>query len=346
MEIRRGTGTSSSLGRRGDSYHAGEAEGAAGPFSATFRAMSWSESHIPDLSGRTFVVTGANSGIGFEAARALAERGADVVLACRSPKKADDALAAIRTKRSDARVKTMALDLSSLASVRAFADAFSSTHARLDGLLNNAGLMAVPFARTADGFEMQLGTNHLGHFALTARLFPKLAATPGARIVTVASYVHRFGRIRWDDLMFERGYDRWGAYFQSKLANLLFTFELSRRLREKHPAVRATAAHPGYAATSLQAKGAELRGSPTEGFIMRLGNGLLAQDAAAGALPTLRATVDPEAECGDYFGPSGLFEMVGSPRKVGTAKTAKDPEAAERLWKLSEDLTGLRFEGL
>lgn len=305
--------------------------------------MGWSESDIPDLTGRTYIVTGGNSGIGWEAARALAARGAEVVLACRNATKAEAAVSAIRARAAGAKVTAMSLDLASLRSVRAFAEAFTGAHARLDGLLNNAGLMAIPYARTEDGFEMQLGTNHLGHFALTALLFPTIARTGTARIVNVASHAHRMGSIRFDDMMFERRYDRWTAYGQSKLANLLFTHELARRLRQTHPRILATAAHPGYAATNLQTKGMEMGGSRFEGLFMKLGNGVLAQDAAGGALPTLRAAIDDAAEPGDYYGPSGMFEMTGPPKKVGTTSAARDPEVARKLWERSEELTKTPF---
>lgn len=305
--------------------------------------MGWSESDIPDLTGRTYVVTGGNSGIGWEAARALAARGAEVVLACRNATKADSAVASIRARAAGAKVSAMSLDLASLRSVRAFAESFTSAHGRLDGLLNNAGLMAIPYARTEDGFEMQLGTNHLGHFALTALLFPTITRTGSARIVNVSSHAHRGGSIRFDDMMFERRYDRWTAYGQSKLANLLFTHELARRLRAKYPRILATAAHPGYAATNLQTKGMELGGSRLEGLFMSLGNRIVGPDAAVGALPTLRAALDEAAESGDYYGPSGLFEITGAPKKVGTTRAARDPDVARRLWERSEELTKTPF---
>ena len=308
--------------------------------------MGWSESDIPDQSGRTYVITGGNSGLGWETARALASRGAEVILACRSAPRAEEAVASIKKRREGASVRAMSLDLASLTSIRAFVEAFDAAHPKLHGLVNNAGLMAIPHNRTADGFEMQLGTNHLGHFALTALLFPKLAATSGARIVTVSSTAHRMGSMRWDDLMWERGYDRWRVYGQSKLANLLFHNELASRLRQKNFGVLATAAHPGYAATNLQTKGMEMGGSRLEGLFMRVGNGIAAQSAAAGALPTLRAAVDPSAESGDYYGPSGFMELTGAPKKVGMTSAACDMEAARKLWQHSETLTKTSFAGL
>lgn len=316
---------------------------------ATLARMAWRLEDIPDQRGRTAIVTGANSGIGYETARALAARGAEVVLACRSPDKGAAALASLRTEMPDACLTLKKLDLASLQSIREFADAFRGEHGRLDVLVNNAGVMAIPRCETEDGFEMQFGTNHLGHFALTGLLLGRLLATPGARVVTVSSQMHRFGTIRFDDLMGTRHYDRWSAYSQSKLANLLFTYELHRRLVAKHaspPPVLALACHPGYAATELQGKGAHMRGSRVEALVMRLGNALFAQSATAGALPTLRAATDPEAQGGDYFGPDGLLQLAGRPVKVSASRKARDPELARRLWERSVDLTGVDFGGL
>lgn len=312
-------------------------------------AASWSIDDVPDQVGKTIVITGANSGIGYEAALVLASKGADVVLACRSPERAELALSSLRSAYPAAKAKVMRLDLASLASVRAFADAFRAEHGRLDALINNAGLMAIPQSKTADGFEMQLGTNHLGHFALTGLLFGRLVESAPARVVSVSSQAHRMGRIRFDDLMFARRYDRWAAYGQSKLANLLFTFELQRRVEKKWPGaspVIATSCHPGYSATELQGKGATMGGSRIEALVMRVGNGILAQTAAAGALPTLRAAVDPDVRGGEYFGPSGVMELAGPPRRVECAPAAKDPEVARKLWDKSVELTGVDFGGL
>lgn len=301
---------------------------------------------LPDVSGLTAIVTGANSGIGLEAARALAGRGALVVLACRSREKADEAARGIRADHPCARVEVAALDLASLASVRAFAEAFRARHDALHLLVNNAGVMAIPYARTADGFEMQLGTNHLGHFALTGLLLERLLHTPGARVVTVSSTAHKVGRIRFDDLHGERRYRKWPAYAQSKLANLLFTHEFARRLEGAGAELRAVACHPGYAATNLQAVGPRLEGSRLGESIMRLGNRLLAQDAAAGALPTLYAATAPELSSGVYVGPGGFAELWGSPRRVEAAPHARDPEVAARLFRVSEEQTGVGYTPL
>jgi NAD(P)-dependent dehydrogenase (short-subunit alcohol dehydrogenase family) len=316
-------------------------------------ATHWTFEHVPDQAGKTYVITGANSGIGLEAARVLVKRGAEVVLACRSEERAQKALDTLRAEHPGAKAKVMSLDLASLASVRAFAARFDAEHERLDGLLNNAGLMAIPPSKTADGFEMQLGTNHLGHFALTGLLFSKLvrgaAGRAASRVVSVSSQAHRVGKMRFDDLMSTRRYDRWAAYGQSKLANLLFTFELQRRVETKWSGgapVIAVACHPGYSATELQGKGATMGGSKLEAFFMRIGNGLMAQPAAMGAAPTLRAATDPDARGGEYFGPSGVMELGGPPVKVECTATAKDPELARKLWDVSRELTGVDYDGL
>jgi NAD(P)-dependent dehydrogenase (short-subunit alcohol dehydrogenase family) len=293
----------------------------------------WSPDALGDLSGRVALVTGANSGIGFEAARELAIHGAHVVLACRNEKKGQDALARIEGERPTGAVELMALDLSSLASIEGFASAYAGTHGRLDMLINNAGVMVPPLTRTEDGFELQFGTNHLGHFALTGHLLPCLQRTPGARVVNVASLAHRFGRIDFDNLNAERSYSRWGFYGQSKLANLLFTRALQRRLRANGDDIKVTAAHPGYSATNLQNNLGPLRRA----------NGVFAQAAGVGAWPTLRAAVDPAAEDAGYYGPAHRFELVGPPVPVKRSRRAQDDAVAARLWAVSEELTGVRY---
>jgi hypothetical protein len=306
----------------------------------------WTAADVPDQSGRIAIVTGANSGLGSETALALAAKGAHVVLACRDVTKAQSALETIRAASPGASVEVMALDLASLASIRAFAEAASTRHARLDLLCNNAGVMAIPRRRTADGFEMQLGTNHLGHFALTGLLLPRLLATPKSRVVSVSSSAHRPGKIHWDDLQFERSYRKWRAYAQSKLANLLFAYELDRRLRKAAASVISVAAHPGYAATNLQTVGARMEGARVFEKVFEFGNRLFAQSAAMGALPTLYGATAPAVQGGDYFGPDGLSEMWGHPRKVGSTARSKDLADAARLWELSEKLTDVRFAAL
>ena len=240
----------------------------------------------------------------------------------------------------------MQLDLANLASVRGFADAFHIQHRKLDVLCNNAGVMALPYRQTVDGFEMQFGTNHLGHFALTGLLLDRLLASDNSRVVTVSSGAHRMGRIRFDDLQWKTGYRKWLAYGQSKLANLLFTFELQRRIDAAGAKMISVACHPGYAATNLQAAGPKMQGSSFLESLMDTGNRLFAQSAAMGALPTLYAATAPEVRGGDYFGPDGLGELWGSPVKVGCSTAARDAAAASRLWEISEQLTNVHYDSL
>ncbi len=290
-------------------------------------SAKWTAQDLPDLQGRTFVVTGANSGIGLAAARELGRAGARVVLAVRDTAKGEAAAASIPGE-----TEVRKLDLADLSSVHAFADAWEGD---LDVLVNNAGVMAVPEQRTKDGFEMQFGTNHLGHFALTNLLLPHVRD----RVVVVASGAHRMGSIHLDDLNWERhGYSRWRAYGQSKLANLLFTAELQRRLTAAGSGVLATAAHPGYASTNLQFHS----GRRVFDIVSGIGNRLLAQDEDGGALPTLyAATADVPGD--SFAGPSGFMEQRGAPKLVGRSAAAKDADVARRLWDVSEELTGVRF---
>ncbi|MFP5305026.1 MAG: oxidoreductase, partial [Gammaproteobacteria bacterium] len=282
-------------------------------------AEKWTAADIPPQHGRRFVVTGANSGLGLDTCIALAAAGATVIMACRNPEKAAAAAAELRRRVPSAQPEPMALDLADLASVRSFAAELSARYDRLDVLINNAGVMAIPLQRTRDGFEMQIGTNHFGHFALTGLLFGLLQATAGARIVNVASLAHRWTRgLDLGDPGFERRrYNKWDAYGKSKLANLLFTFELDRRLRAAHSGVAAVAAHPGYAATNLQFVGPEQEGSALGRALMRFGNALFAQPASMGALPTLYAATAADVHGGDFIGPGGWQQMRGYPRKVG-----------------------------
>jgi NAD(P)-dependent dehydrogenase (short-subunit alcohol dehydrogenase family) len=290
-------------------------------------ASTWTAADLPNLEGRTYVVTGANSGIGLAAARELGRAGARVVLAVRDLAKGEQAAATVPGTR-----EVRQLDLADLASVRAFAEHFDGD---LDVLINNAGVMATPERRTKDGFELQFGTNHLGHFALTNLLLPRITG----RVVTVSSTGHRAGRIRLDDPNWERGtYRRWPAYCQSKLANLLFTLELQRRLDESGSGVLATAAHPGWASTNLQQR--------TENRLMdalgSIGNRLLAQSEEMGALPTLYAATQ-DIPGASYAGPGGFGEQRGNPKLVGRTATARDADLARKLWSLSEQLTGVTF---
>jgi NAD(P)-dependent dehydrogenase (short-subunit alcohol dehydrogenase family) len=302
-------------------------------------STQWTAADIPAQTGKLAVVTGANSGLGLVTAQELARSGAQVVLACRDPERGTAAAAAIRAEVPDANISLQRLDLADLASVREFADVLGKEHDGLDLLVNNAGIMAPPRRETADGFEAQFGTNHLGHFALTGRLYEMLTARPESRVVTVSSGLHKIGKIAFDDLQGTRRYRKWSAYGQSKLANLLFAFELERRSGSVH----SYASHPGYAATNLQGTAAKATGSKlTERFI-GLGNTLFAQDVSMGALPSLYAATFPGLPGGSFIGPDRLFEQRGHPKIVRAAKTAYDQDVARRLWEVSEELTDVRF---
>jgi len=296
--------------------------------------VAWSTADIPDQTGRRAIVTGANGGLGLIAARELARKGASVVLACRNMQKGELALAEVRAAGGDAELAS--LDLGNLASVREFA---ASQERPLDLLVNNAGVMAPPRSQTADGFELQLGTNHLGHFALTGLLLERLKAGEAPRVVSLPSNGHRIGKINFDDLQSERRYRRWRAYGQSKLANLLFMRELDRRARAAGLPLVSVAAHPGYSATNLQFAAPPL----ADRIVMRVLNLVVAQSADAGALSPLYAATMPDLPGGSYVGPDGPGEWRGSPHLVGMSKRAQDPETARRLWEVSESLTGVRY---
>lgn len=306
--------------------------------------MPWTTSDLPHLTGRSVVVTGANSGLGYETALALAGCGADVTMAVRDLTKGEQAAASIRSSHPQASLEVSALDLASLASIREFAAAWSTAHPDgLDLLINNAGVMALPHRLTADGFEMQIGTNHLGHFALTGLLLPALVARHRSRVVTVSSFAHRMGRLNLDDLMGEKRYRAWGAYGQSKLANLLFTGELQRRLDQAHLSVKAMAAHPGYAHTNLQSASAKMKGKSLEARVTEKANDLMAQSAAMGALPTLFAATAPGLPGDSFVGPNGFMELRGYPQLVGRSTRAADLSDAAALWTASEELTGVVY---
>jgi NAD(P)-dependent dehydrogenase (short-subunit alcohol dehydrogenase family) len=307
------------------------------------KSMDWTPDDIPDLQGKQILITGANSGIGLEAARHLARRRPHLLLACRNLDKGQAAVESVREAGPEATVELVALDLADLSSVRAAAEKVSARVDRLDVLINNAGVMALPERRTADGFEMQLGTNHLGHFALTGLLLPRLLASEAGRVVTVSSGMHKVGEIDFDDLNWEqRKYDRWRAYGQSKLANLLFCYELQRRLESAHPNVISLACHPGYASTHLQTAGAEMSGNTLVEGVMKLGNSLIAQSAESGALPTVYAATAPGLEGGEYVGP-GIFRLWGRPTKQRSSRRSRDVAVAQRLWAVSEELTGVSY---
>jgi NAD(P)-dependent dehydrogenase (short-subunit alcohol dehydrogenase family) len=303
-------------------------------------AAKWTARDIPDQRGRLAVVTGANSGLGLVTARELARAGATVVLGCRNLSKGEQALAAIRQAAPAADVSLESLDLAALSSVREFAARVGAAHPRVDLLVNNAGLMAPPRGTTADGFETQFGTNHLGHFALTGLLLGALLAAPAPRVVTVSSVAHRMGTIKFDDLQRERRYNNWLAYGQSKLANLMFCFELQRRASAAGTSLTSLAAHPGYADTNLQFAG------PVKFYerpLMVVGK-LFAQSAEMGALPTLYAATTPELPGGSFVGPDGPAESRGYPHVVTAAGKAYGENAGRRLWNVSEDLTGVHYE--
>jgi len=298
----------------------------------------WTSTDIPDQTGRTAVITGANTGLGYETARALASHGARVVVAVRNLDKGKAAADLIARRSPGADVTVQELDLTSLDSIRAAAGELRAKHDRIDLLINNAGVMMTPKETTKDGFELQFGTNHLGHFALTGLLIDRLLDTPGSRVVTVSSMGHRlFGSrgIRFDDLQWERSYSRTGAYGQAKLANLMFTYELQRRLVGTHTI--AAAAHPGGSRSELA------RNLPP---VMRGAFKLLEpmfQDADMGALPSLRAATDPGVIGGQYYGPDGIGEQRGYPKVVGSNAASHDVEAQHRLWAVSEQLTGVVY---
>lgn len=305
--------------------------------------QKWTIDNMPELDGKVAVVTGANSGIGFETARGLARKGAHVVLTSRDQAKGEHAMRTLRAELPQSSLELMLLDLAELSSVRDFAGAYVAGHERLDMLINNAGVMAIPYRETADGFEMQLGTNHLGHFALTGLLLETLLGTPEARVVTVSSGLHRMGRIDLDDLHGQDGYSKRGAYAQSKLANLLFAFELQRRLEAAGADTISVAAHPGYASTNLQLAGPQMENSRFQERLSAALNSLVAQSAEMGALPTLYAATASDVQGGDYIGPNGLMEMRGYPEKVQAKATAHDADVALQLWQVSEELTGVRY---
>jgi len=308
-------------------------------------ATEWTPDDVGSQAGRNVVVTGANSGLGFEATRTLAANGAHVVMACRSAERGEDARDEIRDEYPGASLTVHELDLGDLDSITRFADWYASTYDALHVLANNAGVMAIPRAETKDGFETQFGVNHLGHFALTAHLLPVLRQTRGeTRVVTQSSGVHERGRIDFDDLQGEADYSPWGAYAQSKLANLLFAYELDRRLRRASASVTSVACHPGYAATNLQRRGPEQAGSRLRLWLMEAMNTLVAQSAEAGAWPLLYAATSPAIDGGEYVGPGGFMNMRGRPTVQESSDRSYDEETARRLWSVSEELTGVSLD--
>ncbi|CAK6687374.1 oxidoreductase [Synechococcus sp. BA-124 BA4] len=300
--------------------------------------MTWTIADSPDQSGRIALITGANSGLGLESARALASRGATVVLACRSRRRGEEARDELLPAAA-AGMEVLELDLADLASVRAGAQWMREHYGRLDLLINNAGVMAPPRCLTRDGFELQFGTNHLGHFALTSALLPLMEGRPDARVVTVTSGAQYFGRIAFDDLQSERRYDRWAAYSQSKLANVMFALELQQRLEAAGSTVASLAAHPGLARTNLQPASVAANSSRLEELAYRLMDPLF-QSAAMGALPQLHAATAPTAKGGEHYGPDQWGGMRGWPTQVRIAPAARDVAQRRRLWEVSERLVG------
>ncbi|MHC1738077.1 MAG: oxidoreductase [Ignavibacteriaceae bacterium] len=288
----------------------------------------WNKENIPGQAGRIIIVTGSSSGIGYEAAKALAEKGGRIIMAVRDTGKGEEAAARIRKGVPDGEVTVKKLDLADLSSVKQFAEEFAADNERLDILINNAGVMIPPYSKTKDGFELQMGTNHLGHFALTVRLLDHLKKTPGSRVVNVSSNAHKIGKIDFEDIHWEkRKYSPVKAYGDSKIANIYFTTHLAKKLEGKIPIV--VAAHPGYSSTDL------MRHSKAFEFVTKF----FAQDAVMGALPTLYAATAEDVHNGDYYGPDGFMEQKGYPKKTETTSRAKDEKIAEKLWKVSEELT-------
>ncbi len=302
----------------------------------------WTANQMPSLAGKTILVTGANSGIGYQAALEFARHGGHVMLGCRNPTKGQAALARLKTEVANAKAEVAEIDVASLASVRAFAEGFLHRGGTLDVLVNNAGVMALKDRElTIDGFERQFATNHLGHFALTGLLLPALKASPTARVVTVASLAHRNGKMEWDNLQGERIYDGWDAYNRSKLANILFANELNRRAATAGMPLISVPVHPGISRTSIVENGPG--GGSVKMIVLRILSPIMTQDDALGALPTEYAATAPEVAGGQYIGPDGFQEFKGYPKVVQPRPQALDQAAAKRLWEVSEELTGVRY---
>lgn len=325
-----------------------------------FAGDNWTSEDIPDLDDKKVIVTGANSGLGFEASKMFAENGAHVVMACRSLEKGRKARKSIEEKVDEASLEVRQIDLASLDSVEEFAKEYRANNDSLDVLCNNAGVMAIPREETEDGFEKrenpveflksqkifdfrpQLGVNHLGHFALTGHLIDLLIETEGSRVVTQSSGLHENGDIDFDDLMMEEDYDKWEAYAQSKLANVLFGYELDRKLENKN--MKSVVCHPGYASTSLQYKGPREEGSKIRLGLMKVTNTLVAQSARKGALPMMYASTSESIEGGEYIGPGGFANMRGYPEKQESSDISYDKDVAKALWTRSEDLTDIEYD--
>lgn len=303
----------------------------------------WSILDIPDQSGKVAIVTGANIGTGFEVSKALASKGAEVIMACRSVEKGESAVEKIKKEFPKSSLKVMDLDLAELSSIKNFSQLFHENYESLDILCNNAGIMATPKLKSKDGFELQLGTNHLGHFALTGLLMDIILRTPKSRIVNVSSAAHRSGKIDFDDIMKEKEYSRFSAYSQSKLANLLFTYELQRKLEEEAHSTISVGAHPGLAATNLVLSGPGYGRGRILKSIMSFFSKLISQSAEMGALPILYASISLDVDGGDYIGPGGFRGMRGYPKKEESSKESYDQEVAKKLWDISTELTKTKY---
>ncbi len=329
--------------RAAEARPAAGAAGVPAPGGSRVSKAAWSADDIGDQTGRVALVTGANSGIGYETARALAAHGAHVLLACRDPERARRAYDELDKDLEDCSLQVLAVDLTDLSSVRAAATDFLETHARLDLLVNNAGVMGTPYRQTAEGVELQMATNHLGHFALTGLLLDRIVTTERSRVVTVSSHMHRVGRLRLDDVAGAKRRNTWVEYGTTKLANLLFTAELSRRLDQAGLGTAALAAHPGWTRSNLAGNGAALGDSRVRRRLARTAGRTLGQSAAVGALPVLCAATSRHVHNGQYIGPADWFGLAGPPRLDRPSRRARDAEAARRLWKASEELTGVRY---
>ena len=304
----------------------------------------WNFNDMPDQSGKIVVVTGANSGLGFIATRELAKRNAEVIMACRNLEKAGKAKNDILKQYPNAKLHVMKLDQASLASVKTFAEEFKSKFSKLDILLNNAGIMQPPKRETEDGFELQIGVNHLGQFALTGQLFDALKKSKNARVVAVSSIAHKTGKINFEDLMSEKKYSRNAAYSQSKFANVLFGYELARKLKEHNiNNIKSVVSHPGYSNTSLQQNGPAIGGKSMLSRIYAVTDRLIAMSADKGSLSLLYACTMPDVESGDFIGPGGIYQARGFPKRYKSVKSTYNEEDAKKLWEVSENLTGIKF---
>lgn len=304
----------------------------------------WNYDDIPDQSGKTFLITGANSGLGFSASKALVSHGATVVMTSRSLDKGIKAAEAIKKEFANAKLDVMQLDLASFQSIKDFANQFKSKYSKLDGLLNNAGVMQPPRRETEDGLELQMGTNHFGHYLLTGLLLDIIKNSPGCRVISQSSIAHETtGGIDFDDINHESKYSRTGVYSQSKLANLLFAFELNRKFQEHNIDAISLGVHPGYTNTNLQTAGPSMGGASMLSRFYKFSNAFFAQNVDKGAAPLVYAAVAPDVNGGDYIGPTGMRRMRGYPRRLKARKTAYDEESAKKLWQISEELTELKY---